>query len=55
MANLCSIDLKTATGSNLRLIDRETGQEKLKDALVRHEIIPGEERGTWKIPLLITL
>ena len=59
MANLVSRDVQTTTGSNLRLIERETGLSawstgpgKLKDALVRHEIAPVEDREKWRIPLL---
>ena len=59
MANLVSRDVQTTTGANLRLIKRETGlsawstgQDKLKDALVRHEIAPVEEREKWRIPFL---
>ena len=59
MANLVSRDVQTTTGSNLRLIERETGLSawstgpgKLKDALVRHEIALVEDREKWRIPLL---
>ena len=59
MANLVSRDVQTTTGTNLRLIERETGlsawitgQVKLKDALVQKETVPVEEREKWRIPLL---
>ena len=59
MANLVSRDVQTTTGTNLRLIERETGlsawiagQDKLKDALVEKETVPVEEREKWRIPLL---
>ena len=59
MANLVSRDVQTTTGTNLRLIERETGlsawitgQVKLTDALVQKETVPVEEREKWRIPLL---
>ena len=59
MANLVSRDVQTTTGTNLRLIERETGlsawitgQDRLKDALVQKETVPVEEREKWRIPLL---
>ena len=55
MANLVSRDVQTTTGTNLRLIERETGlsawitgQVKLKDALVQKETVPVEEREKWR-------
>ena len=59
MANLVSRDVQTTTGTNLRLIERETGLSawitghvKLKDALVQKETVQVEEREKWRIPLL---
>ena len=59
MANLVSRDVQTTTGTNLRLIERETGLSawitghvKLRDALVQKETVPVEEREKWRIPLL---
>ena len=59
MANLVSRDVQTTTGTNLRLIERETGlsawitgQDKLNEAFVQKETVPVEEREKWRIPLL---
>jgi hypothetical protein len=62
MANLVSRDISTTTGSNLRLLADEsglcpweTGQVKLREAVVCKEMVPVMDMDKWRIPLLVKL
>jgi hypothetical protein len=59
VANLVSRDISTTTGTNLRLLADtsglcpwETGQAKLKEAVICKEMVPVMDMDTWRIPLL---
>ena len=59
LANLVARDIRTTTGSNLKLIEEAsglcvwtTGQAKLREAVIANEIVIVEEMDKWRIPLL---
>ena len=59
MANLTGRDIRTSTGSNLRLLEETSGLDpwlysstKMKDKLTKIEIVPVPEHDAWRVTYL---